>query len=725
MRLLLAIVIIIAGVVLRADVIISPDGSDSNPGTIDQPVQTLEQARAILRMQGGGTAWLRGGEYYRTTSFVLGPPDSSTIWRSWPGEEAYLIGGKKIGSFEPSSAGPGIYQTSLPAQGIRDYGKLSARGFGRDYHVSALELFFEGQPMPLSGWPDVGWAYTSGTPSGAQGGMFSVSTTHLARWQSEPDLWVHGYWTFDWADSHERVVSVDVARGTIRTAPPHGVYGYAAQRRFRVENVLSELDTPGEWYLDRSSGILYFYPPKPVLDGEVVVSMLEGPLVSISSARNVQLFDLTLEYSRGNGIEISDGANVTVSWCTFRGLGIMAVSVQGGSNHTVEYSSIRDTGEGGILLKGGDRLKLIPSGHVAWQNQITRYNRWVRTYRPAITMSGIGQKALQNRIHHAPHQAIALDGNDHLIEGNDIHSVVWETSDAGAFYMGHDLTWRGNVLRSNSFRNLGTADVFGIYLDDCASGTLVEGNLLHRAGRSVYIGGGRDNIIYNNLIIGGSPAIGVDARGLTWAQSWFTGKEPVLLNALNALPYQSPPWSSRYPALVKILSDEPAVPKGNIISNNASTLGSWLQLSDNTRRWVQAIDNITAGNFGFIDATANDFRLRDDSPLFRQGFQPLRVPDPGDSGDVLNYRVETVLGQANQVRLVVENLGRSPASGTVQFWTWPGDVRVSPGSVGFKLGPGETLDQRLPVLNVPPSGHVYAGVRLSGDDLTPLPVALR
>ena len=149
----------------------------------------------------------------------------------------------------------------------------------------------------------------------------------------------------------------------------------------------------------------------------------------------------------------------------------------------MEDSEIRDTGDGGILLEGGDRKTLTPGGHFAVRNHIHDFSRWSRTYTPAILMQGVGNRAVGNTIDHAPHNAILVDGNDHLIEGNDLHSVAMETGDVGAYYLGRDWTERGNTVRGNFFHNLGVGDVNAVYLDDCASGSIITGNVIREAHR--------------------------------------------------------------------------------------------------------------------------------------------------------------------------------------------------------------------------------------------------
>src|SRR5205814_9670125 len=81
------------------------------------------------------------------------------------------------------------------------------------------------------------------------------------RWGGISDLWVHGYWAWDWANSYERVTTLDLDRHLIKTAPPHGLYGFRAGQRFYYLNVLEELDPPGEWFLERRTCMLYFSPP--------------------------------------------------------------------------------------------------------------------------------------------------------------------------------------------------------------------------------------------------------------------------------------------------------------------------------------------------------------------------------------------------------------------------------------------------------------------------------
>jgi|GEM_PF-271547 len=582
------------------ELFVGPHGADVNPGTRARPLASLEAGRDRLRTAGDGkhTIVLCAGTHLRTASFVLDHRDSGLTIRGEPG--ARLLGGRMIAGWTPST------DSRLPenARGrvmevklSDDLATLRRRGFGIGTSPSPPELFVDGIPQTLARWPN-GDEWSTLASDGKDGFGIRVEPERLARWAGADELWVHGYWTYDWADSYEKVISVDTAAQALVTEAPHGVYGYKAGKRFYALNLIEELDSPGEYWLDRKTGTLYAWLPGP---GETVLSMLEAPLITINEARDFSLERLTLACSRGEGIQIVGGSGVTVAGCVLRGLGTSGIEVTGGTNHRIVGCDLFDLGESGVSVAGGDRATLTPGGHVVENCDIHHHSRLCRTYRPAIGINGVGNKALHNRLHDGPHNAILMSGNDHEVAYNEIYRVCTQTGDAGAIYMGRNLTMRGTVIRHNYFHDIGPTinakdgfvDVMAVYLDDCYCGTTIVGNIFDRAGRAAMIGGGRDNTIANNLFIGCNPAIHVDARGTGWASFWFDGRDPFLMNGLKEVPYDRPPYSTRYPHLAEILQDEPAKAKYNKLANNV-ILGpgkaiDWLDgLSERT---VETVDN--------------------------------------------------------------------------------------------------------------------------------------
>ena len=290
------------------DIYVSPEGKDHwsgrltspDPSKNDGPFATLERARDEIRaLKKAGklpkdsvTVWLRGGTYLRDQTFELasedsGTPDAPIIYRAYENEEARLMGGTEVKGFQPvtdpavldrldeSSRGK-VMQVDLKAQGINDLGSMKRRGMSDPWAAlepAGLELFFRDRPMQLARYPNERWLTITGTPAGQHGGRFTCLDPRPRRWASLEDVWVYGYWTYDWADSYEKVKAINTDTGEIATVEPHGAHGYTVGKRFHFLNILEELDAPGEWYLDRGTGILYFYPPEPLEQGQVLVSL--------------------------------------------------------------------------------------------------------------------------------------------------------------------------------------------------------------------------------------------------------------------------------------------------------------------------------------------------------------------------------------------------------------------------------------------------------------------
>ena len=392
-------------------------------------------------------------------------------------------------------------------------------------------------------------------------------------------------------------------------------------------NLLAELDAPGEWYLDRPTGTLYFWPPSPLEKNRAVIS-IRPTLLTLKDASWVTFRGLTLEATRGTAVTVSGGTENRIVGCTIRNTGGEAVSISGGTSNSVVGCDIYQTAEGGISLDGGDRRTLTPAGHSAENNHIHNFGR---TYRPAVSINGVGNRVVHNLMHDAPHEAIQLGGNDHLIEFNEIHSVCYETGDVGAFYMGRDWTMRGTMIRHNYFHDIrgpGLHGAMAVYLDDATSGITVYGNVFYRAGRAAFIGGGRDNLVENNIFVECQPSVYVDARGLNWMRDTVEGNG-IMPQRLKDVPYRDVLWRSRYPQLPKILNDEPGAPKGNTVARNVSVGGKWLEIEKAAEPLVKFTNNLVGQDPRFVDAANLNFQLRRDSLAWKLGFKPIPIQSIG------------------------------------------------------------------------------------------------
>ncbi len=605
----------------------APDGGDGPVATVGRALKLAEEARrgeSSLPV----AIYLREGVYRVVKPLTIretlsGTGDYPTILRSYPGERAVLSGGVVLDGFTrltdrtvkrrlTREAGNNVLVCDLGALGIRNFGSINPVLGTRP------ELYHNGTLTRPARFPNDGWLLIesvpqtgekmiyagldrdkSAVPRGRHYGRFTYPGDRPSRWAPSGDIWVHGYWTWDWADEYLRVASIDTELREVTPGAPHHRYGYTAGQRFAFINVLEELDAPGEWYLDRARRLLYYWPIEPIEPGAVVFSVLSEPLITIKRAENVRIESLGFEAGRGSALRIEGGAGSEVVGSRFRNFGGTVVVVEGGESHRIVSCDIHDVGAAGVSVQGGDRRTLKPGGHVVENNHIYRFAQRIRTYQPAVQVGGVGNRVAHNVIHNAPHMGVNIDGNDHVIEFNEVFNIATETGDVGAFYMGRDWTERGVVFRYNFIHDLagpGALGAMGIYLDDAASGAEIVGNLFYRASRAILLGGGRDTVVSGNVFVGCEPSVHLDARGLGWASSYIArGGSWRMYAKLASVGYDRDPYRTRYPALAAILDDDPAVPAGNTIVDNLSTGGRWLDIGKRVPKDAVVIERNLVG----------------------------------------------------------------------------------------------------------------------------------
>lgn len=150
---------------------------------------------------------------------------------------------------------------------------------------------------------------------------------------------------------------------------------------------------------------------------------------------------------------------------------------------------VTGTGQGGVILEGGDRTTLTPGNHTIEGCKIHKFARIMQKYTPGVCMTGVGHSIRNSVLADGAHFGILLTGNDHTIEGNHFYHLVYGGADAGAIYSGRDWTYRGQMIRNNTFENIssflcqpgGASNCLGqvpraLHSDDGMSGWTVIGN---------------------------------------------------------------------------------------------------------------------------------------------------------------------------------------------------------------------------------------------------------
>lgn len=676
------------------------DGDDFHSGSVDAPFASLERARDaardIVRRQalpsGGVRVVIHGGVHSRKGTFELsrddsGTPDSPIVYAAARGEIPIISGMVALqpGWFEPVSdqaildrvieptARERLLQCDLRAHGFTEFGELSRRGHDvtrpEITKTPPPELYLDGRRMVRARWPNpddhfpqflrgvqqsrhgvVGRAgIVDPGPTAedadflARGGVIRFACDRPKWWDLADDIWLSGVFSWSWQWSYNRVASIDLPSQTItlRYGERSGITDRYSHDYFFAENLLEEIDQPGEYFLDRATGRLFLLPPEGFGEGgaDICLSMMATPLIRLTNASDICFEGLTLDGGRSSGIICRGGERVLVDRCEVRNVSTTGIDLQG-RNHGVRRCHVHHVGGIGVALSGGDTAALAPGGlfvedsdihHFAWLNQV---------YAPAVLIGyrSVGSRVSHNRIRHGPHVAVTVYGNDHLIEYNDVGHVVEEFTDMGAIYanLGSRPLERGTVIRRNYIHDIGQHHHLqnGVYPDNGTMGWLIEENVFHRIGgrgvaancRAVNNNTGAHIITRHNVFIdctipylmGTFCAQFHDANVARW-EDYFRSHD------LSQLPH-----AGKYPELLRFWQEPRQYPdtnrfEGNVICNLTVPLlqsygkiamrdaaivenGGILKTSDN---WITVQDP------GFTDAAVGDFTLPADAEAVR------------------------------------------------------------------------------------------------------------
>jgi len=548
---------------------------------------------------------LSPGEYILDKTLVWDARHSNSVWKRDDGGggddddgRVRVRGGFRMDPslFQPASRDnhDNIWVALIPNE-VGDLGQVQGGGMGGCNNEKA-EVFFNGQPLILARYPNIlpdasssekvdnrlwQWETIQNVTSNSSF-IFEGDRPIDKNYQDAPDLWLHGYFHYDWADFYLRVERVDAASQTYfldnnMTQAFKSSYGLVAGARYYVVNLLQELDSPGEYFIDRARRLLYFYPPSAMNnETEIIVSTIAG-LVTARDLVNVTVAGIDFSISRGSAaaLTFANSSHIDVNGGSVTNVGgSHGISVQNSSDVRIIGVEIRQCACGGIQVSGGNRTTLNPSGISILRNTIHDYSHWKRTYMAAISFEGVGHLLSGNTIYNGPHTGIQGKGvNDCIISYNYIHDLCYETVDCGAFYVGRSYAERGNVVENNIFEHIrslenatnGYPSVTAIYLDDQDSGWTVVDNTIINSDIGIQVGGGRDNMIIGNSFIDTDLPVFLDKRGLTWGASFCHAPGNAFEAELIRFNYTQPPWSVHYPELVSAFTDRPCTPVNNII----------------------------------------------------------------------------------------------------------------------------------------------------------------
>ncbi|MBO4539646.1 MAG: right-handed parallel beta-helix repeat-containing protein [Clostridia bacterium] len=688
--------------VADADLYVSADGSDTEgDGSFDNPFATIQKARDIVRGMDKSEAdgimvAVKAGEYY-VNSIVFTEEDGGTescpvTYCAYGDGEVILNGGvslphdalQKVNNAEVTNrltadAKQKVLSVDLFALGItaEQYGKIYAIG---DYHTARYyddgalvgkiycELFIDDTRQTIARYPNgKEYLYTGEVVESSESGWMSglndtisnpksdvykmdkALSERIKSWKTLNDVWMFGYWAYDWADASTPVGVVDHEKMTIS---PKFVSRFKPKKDapYYFFNVLEVLDAPGEWYLDRTNGVLYFYPPENFSDGSSVeLSLTTDNIINVHA--DYLTFDgFTVKGTRGDAVDVT-GNNNTVENCLIKNVAGNALLMRG-YNNLAFSNEVTHTGMGGILLDGGDRVTLKAGNNRADNNLVHDWSEIYETYQPAFSLDGVGNICSHNEIYNSPHEAITYTGNNQLIEYNLIHDVNLKTDDGGAIYAGRRWDYYGTVIRYNLIYNLGADGHLpvGIYMDDDLAGQTIYGNLLVNVPKfGLQLGGGQDLIAHDNVVVNSYQPINFDDRGLmglsgdesnSFYQHFKENGE--LWQLLEASPWRSDIWREAYPQYNRYSADFSHTDDADFILNPGhaeithnvliSTSGRIGDIARTVYKYGTVKDNktfrLSAMKKIFVDYENGDYTIREDAPI---GFK-VDVPAMNEFG---------------------------------------------------------------------------------------------
>jgi hypothetical protein len=522
------VIFCMGGISLQAgDLYVAPNGNDTNSGTKEKPFATL--SRALEYCNGAGTTiWLEAGEYVLPEGLNIGKEKGGTestplVIRSISPQKARITGAKRVTGFRPVSAHEAktliseearlkVVVADLKAQGFSPLMKLKEQ-FGAP---GVEEVIFGEQPLTVARWPNEGFTmFSELIDAGASGiihwvtrdvyrpGSFRFPTDRPERWDLSRDVYLHGFWCYEWSDEALKVASYNKETRELRFAVKHS-YGIGnpghkdneQNRQFYALNVFEELDIPGEYYLDRKTNKLYIWPPSDISMAPVYLSVCQNPLLMLSEVSNVILKDLVFENSIDCAVEALNCTNTRIENCLVRNMAKSGIVSAGGFNNHIIGCEVTRTGSKAISMEAGDRKTLTYGNCSVVGNHIHHLGRYDWGGARGVTLAGCGNRVAHNLIHDSPTGGLLYSGNEQVLEFNEVHRVCTLYSDVGVFYTGRDWASRHNIVRWNLIYDSNGLDSAShgsqaIYLDDCDSGDTVYGNIVFGGvKRGVLLGGG-------------------------------------------------------------------------------------------------------------------------------------------------------------------------------------------------------------------------------------------
>ena len=521
-----------------AEIHVSPSGNDANPGTAAQPVATPQRARNLVRglITGGLSDSVEvvfaAGTYHLDVPLELRPEDSGTAafpitWKAATGATVILSGGKPITSTWTNGGG-GIWYTDLTGTGP---------GAGQ---WNFRQLFVSGSRATRARFPNIS---ASNPFLYATGGAFDHALIAPAlvktAWGTAADAQINIVPKSRFFNQWNTVTAVNTSTGRIDIADSERHRTIDSGSWFWIEGVEAELDEPGEWFLNPTTGRLH-YMPQPGVDPNtlnIIAPFLnrivnsKGDVNAGTHVKHVHFDGLEFQHTSftlghiearvhtDTVVMFENTLDSSVRNCTFENIGGYALWLHLDSQRNVfDRNTVRHSGGGGVLMTGArlaymDDTKIYTPGEAAAKvfpilNEVTRntveHCGKIRYYgggvhmdsRPFSMSMAAGNRIANNHFNDLSRNGVFAFRNQggNVVEYNRIHNAMQTTIDGGCIH----FATMNHLNAPNFIRNNWLYDIWGYEQkpDGIVVRRLANGIFLDWDTSNTTV---RDNWIYNSV----------------------------------------------------------------------------------------------------------------------------------------------------------------------------------------------------------------------------------
>jgi len=375
------------------------------------------------------------------------------------------------------------------------------------------------------------------------------------------------------------------------------------EKLYFMLNIPNELTTPWEYYIDRETKKLYFYPKYNISNSEIIVSISQAQrkphndmkslesFIKLEKASYIEFHWITFEIAKNNLFLINDSSHIRIYKCILKNgwkdwFKIEWDLSDWNHHNWIEYSEIYNMAETWLSIRWGDRPSLQP-WYVYARNNIIHDNWRINwTTWASIGIWWVWTEFTHNEVYNARYLWMRYGWNELIIEYNNFHDIMQFWWDGWVIYSWFDWTYRWNKIRYNYIHDIKNnlrhwEWIVWTYWDDCKSWDYYEWNIVENLeGTAFFLNWGRDSVFKNNIAYNVSE---VFWNNNNCTHPNYISEEPGHFNNLLDtmtdawINNQTEPWKSKYPVFSKMPQ-------------------TWAELKSGEQLWLMPVNNVFKNN---------------------------------------------------------------------------------------------------------------------------------